>query len=502
MKSGRSVGKNTLIARLVAGIVAVGMAAGGAGSVSGQDYPSKPIRIFASTPGGGTDLAARVLARGVAPGFSQPVIVENRAAFISIETVAKAPPDGHTLLVIGVPLWLAPFLQDNVPWDPVKDFQPITTLTRQPTFLVVHPSLPAKSVKELIALAKAGRGALNYGSGGTGTSSHLSAELFKSMAGVNITRVNYKGVTQAVNDLLGGQLQLMFATPSSVAAHVKSGRLKALAVSSAQPSALDPGLPPVARTLPGYELIEILGLLAPAKTPAAIVGRWNQAVVRFLDNAELKEKFFSTRIGARDELAGTVCRRDKIRHHQARQDHQGSPPPRRLRKSADAQRRRGSSRGVPERRHAVPCWSSRGTGNAGHHRDHAEAWNALYPGKARDGGGAARFDLGRDHRFSRSVPVDARPGSSEHGEWSRTRVAGPLPADRDHGSICGARLFTGSHMRLDQPGALCVRSRNGARRSMPETVRQQVRRAIRTATAQPPARSTSICLQRENAGGG
>ena len=193
------------IARFIVGMLSAGMAAGGAGLASGQDYPNKPIRIFASTAGGGTDLAARVLTRGLAPDLAQPLVVENRPALISIETVSKAPPDGYTLLVIGVPLWLAPFMQDNVPWDPVRDFQPVTTLTRQPTFLVVHSSLPVKSVKELIDLAKARPSELNYGSGGTGTSSHLSAELFKSMAGVNVTRINYKGAAQAVNDLLGGR---------------------------------------------------------------------------------------------------------------------------------------------------------------------------------------------------------------------------------------------------------------------------------------------------------
>jgi tripartite-type tricarboxylate transporter receptor subunit TctC len=276
---------------IVVGTAVAGIAAGPAAA---QDYPSKPIRVFASTAGGGTDLAARVIARGVASGFSQPVVVENRAAVISIETVAKAPPDGYTLIVMGVPLWLAPFMQDNVPWDPVRDFQPITTITRQPTFLVAHTSLPVKSVKELIALAKSKPGQLNYGSGGTGTSSHLSAELFQSMAGIKITRVNYKGVSQALNDLLGGQLQLMFATPGSVAPHITSGRLRALAVTSAQPSALDPALPPIARTLPGYEFVELLGFFAPAKTPAAIVQRWNQATVKVLESAELKEKFFNT----------------------------------------------------------------------------------------------------------------------------------------------------------------------------------------------------------------
>lgn len=275
-----------------------------------QDYPSRTVRIYASSAGGGTDFAARVLAQGVAPTFGQAVVVENRAAFSSIETVAKAAPDGYSLLVMGVPVWLTPFLQDNVPWDPVRDFQPVTTLTRQPTFLVVHSSLPVKSVKELIALAKARPGELNYGSGGTGTSSHLSAELFKAMAGVNITRVNYKGAAQAVTDLLGGQVQLMFGNPGSAGTHVKSGRLKAIAVSSAQPSVLDSSLPPVARTLPGFELVEYLGLLAPAKTPTAIVTRWNQAATRLLANPELREKFVASGsevvTGSPEEFAAAI----------------------------------------------------------------------------------------------------------------------------------------------------------------------------------------------------
>ena len=226
--------------------------------------------------------------------MGQPVIVENRAAFNSIDAVSKAAPDGYTLLVMGIPVWLTPFLQDNVPWDPVRDFQPVTTLTRQVTILIVHPSVPANTIKELIDLAKAKPGQLNYGSGGTGTSSHLSAELFKSMAGVDITRINYKGAADAVTALLGGQIQVMFGNPSSAAVHAKSGRVRALAVSSMQPSGLYPGLPPVAATLPGYELVEILGLLAPAKTPMAIVNRWNGATGRLLNSPELKEKFLSS----------------------------------------------------------------------------------------------------------------------------------------------------------------------------------------------------------------
>jgi tripartite-type tricarboxylate transporter receptor subunit TctC len=274
----------------------------GAFAASGQDYPTKPVRLFASTAGGGTDIAARVLAQGMAPALGQPVIVENRPAFNSIDTVAKATPDGYSLLVMGIPAWLTPFLQDNVPWDPVKDFQPVTTLTRQVTILVTHPSLPVKSVKELIAVAKAHPGQLNYSSGGNGTSSHLSGELFNSMAHVSITRINYKGAADATVDLLRGQVQLMFANPGAAAIQVKSGKLRALAVSSAQASPLYLGLPPIAASVPGYDLVEFLGLLAPAKMPAAILNRWNQGANKLLNTPELKDKFLN---GGSEIMTGT-----------------------------------------------------------------------------------------------------------------------------------------------------------------------------------------------------
>lgn len=279
--------------RNAARMLALGALLLGAAATWAQDYPTKPIRLFASAAGGGTDFAARVLAQGLTAGMGQPLVVENRAVYNAIETVAKAAPDGYSLLVMGIPVWLTPFLQDNVAWDPVRDFQPVTTLTRQVTILLVHPALPVKSARELIALAKARPGELNYGSGGTGTSSHLAAELFKSMAGVGLTRINYKGAALAVNDLLGGQLQVMFGNPGSAAVHAKSGRLRALAVSSAQPSALYPGLPPLASVVPGYELVEILGLLAPSRTTAAIVNRWNQGAARLLNNSDLREKFLN-----------------------------------------------------------------------------------------------------------------------------------------------------------------------------------------------------------------
>jgi tripartite-type tricarboxylate transporter receptor subunit TctC len=204
--------------------------------------------------------------------------------------VSKAPPDGHTLLAYGAPLWIAPLLQ-NAPYDPIADFASITLVSAAPNLLVVHPQLAASSVKELISLAKAKPGELNYSSSSTGASPHLAAELFKSMAGVNIVRVPYKTTATEIADLIGGQVQLAFGTVQSVMPHVKSGRLRSLAVTSAQPTVLFPGLPTVAMTLPGYESVSMLGVFAPVKTPAAIVNRLNQEIVRVLGQTEIRDKF-------------------------------------------------------------------------------------------------------------------------------------------------------------------------------------------------------------------
>ena len=182
----------------------------------------------------------------------------------------------------------------KTPYDPVRDFSPVSILGRYPNVLVVHPSVAASSVKELIALAKAKPGALNYASGPVGASNHLAAELFKSMAGVNIVRVVYKGGGPALNDVIAGQVQLLFASTGSVVSLLKSGRLRALAVTSAQPSELVPGLPTVAASgLPGYESVSIGLLLAPPKTPAAIIRRINQALVYALNSADIKDRFSS-----------------------------------------------------------------------------------------------------------------------------------------------------------------------------------------------------------------
>ena len=263
------------------------------GIAAGQSYPSRAIRIIASEPGGGNDFAARVIAQGISAPLGQQVIVDNRpAGVVAIEPAAKAQPDGYTLLLYSNGLWTLPFIQ-NVPYDVIRDFAPITLAVRAPNILAVHPSLPVKTVKDLIALARARPGELNYASGSTGSSPHLSAELFNSMAGVRIVRINYKGSGPAVSALVGGQVQLMFATAGAAEPHLRSGRLRGLAVTSAEPSALAPGLPSVAASgLSGYESDTPYGVYAPAKTPEVVINRLNQEIVKFLARPDVKEKFF------------------------------------------------------------------------------------------------------------------------------------------------------------------------------------------------------------------
>jgi tripartite-type tricarboxylate transporter receptor subunit TctC len=208
-------------------------------------------------------------------------------------------------------MWLGPFLR-KVGYDPVKDFAPISLAVRAPNILVVHPSLPVKSVKDLIALARSKPGALNYSAGSPGGATHLAAEMFKSMAGVNIQYVSYKSSTLETSDLLGGYVQLTFGAAGSVSPHIKSGKLKGLAVTSADPSSLFPGLPTIAAAagLPGYEVGIIYGLWAPAKTPTAIVNRLNQETVRVLNMPATKQRFLVTGVetvaNSPDEFAAVI----------------------------------------------------------------------------------------------------------------------------------------------------------------------------------------------------
>ena len=277
-----------------------------------QDYPTKPIRIVCSEPGGGTDIVARLIAQELTPGFNQRVVVDNRGGsnVIPAELVAKSPPDGYTLLLLSNTLWLLPLLE-KVSFDPVRDFSPITLAVRSPNILVVHPSLPVKSVKELIALARHRPGELNYASGITGASTHLAAELFKSMAAVNIVRVPYRGTAPALVDLIGGQVQLMFSTAASVVPHIKSARLRALAVTTLQPSRFFPDLPTVAASgVPGYQSGTNYALFAPSGTATTITARLNQEIARALNKQDVAEKLFKAGVevvaSSPEQLAATI----------------------------------------------------------------------------------------------------------------------------------------------------------------------------------------------------
>ena len=264
-------------------------------TVYSQDYPNKPIRFVTVAPGGGGDFAARVIAQALAGTMGQPVIVENRSGSgMSAEVVGKAPPDGYTVLITGSTFWWTPLLRKS-PWgDPLKDFSAVTLAASAPILVVVHPSVPVKSVKELIDLAKAKPGELNYGEAGIGSASHLGAELFKSMSKTDIVHVPYKASGPTIIALVGGQVQVSFATPASVESQVKSGKVRALAVTSLQPTALFPGLPTVATTLPGYEIASVQALFTPAKTPATVIRKLNQEIVRVLNRPEIKQKFFDS----------------------------------------------------------------------------------------------------------------------------------------------------------------------------------------------------------------
>ena len=261
-----------------------------------QGFPSRPLKIVATfEPGGASDILARLLAPRLAESLGQPVLVENRPGAggnTGTDYVAKSAPDGHTLVMgyIGTHA-VNPTLYPRIPFDAVRDFAPVAFVASIPSALVVHPSVPARSVPELVALAKSRPGALNYGSGGSGTAPHLGAELFKLMAGVDLVHVPYKGSGPAVTDLLSGQLSLMFNTMIQTIPHVQSGKLRALAVTSARRSAALPELPTVAEAgLPGYEMVGWFGVLAPAGTPKEAVARLNGDLLKALALPDVKER--------------------------------------------------------------------------------------------------------------------------------------------------------------------------------------------------------------------
>jgi len=262
-----------------------------AGNAIAQEFPNKPIRIVTGGAGGGNDVLARLIGQGLPASWGQQVVVDNRpSGVIPGEITAKAAPDGYTLVLSGASFWVSPLFLERPPYDPVRDFTPVMMPVSTPNILVVSPQLPVKNVKELIALAKARPGELNYGTPGAGSSPHLGAELFRTMAGVNIVRVNYKSAGASIGEVMAGQIQMTFGNAASVSQQAKSGRLKALAVTSAQPTPLFPDLPTVAATgLPGYEMVSYFGIFGPPKVPAPIVDKLNREILRVISRVEVKD---------------------------------------------------------------------------------------------------------------------------------------------------------------------------------------------------------------------
>ena len=269
----------------------------GAGALA-QGFPAKPVHIVVPfPPGGGTDVVARTVAPAMSETLGQPVVVENRAGAggnIGTDAVAKAPPDGHTLLVASAATAINNTLAKNISWQATKDFAPVVLLVINQSLLVAHPSVAASSVKELIALAKAKPGQVTYGSYGNGSSAHLIGELFKMSAGVDLLHVPYKGAAPAVNDLLGGQVNLVFADVAAVLPHVKSGKLKPLGIGSSRRFDGLPEVPTISEAgVPGFEAGGFLGLVAPAGTPAAAVSALNTAALKSLQTPKVRESLVS-----------------------------------------------------------------------------------------------------------------------------------------------------------------------------------------------------------------
>ena len=281
------------VARVVLALMLVACAVAAAAA---DAYPTRAIKLIVpSAAGGWTDTIARLVGNGLAAGLGVPVVIENKPGAggnIASDLVAKSAPDGYTLLVPFGGYAVNAYLYEKLPFDPVKDLVPVAQLCTVTGILVVNPSLPAKSVGELIALARSKPGVLNFASAGSGTEVHLAGELFRSMAGVDIVHVPYKGSAPALADLLGGQVQLMFANMPGTLQHVETGRLRVLAVNSATRSPLLPDVPTVAEPgVPGYEASTWFGVMAPAGTPREIVARLNAEIGKVLGTPEM-QKFF------------------------------------------------------------------------------------------------------------------------------------------------------------------------------------------------------------------
>ncbi|HSQ04718.1 MAG TPA: tripartite tricarboxylate transporter substrate binding protein [Burkholderiales bacterium] len=261
-----------------------------------DEYPTQNIRLISPfTPGGGNDIVARTTAAEMSKNMSHALIVDNRPganSIVGMDLAAKAPPNGYTLIMASSAMAVNATLYSRLPFDTVKDFAPVSLAGSTPFVVAVHPSLPVRNVRELIAFAKRKPGELLYPSSGTGNSTHLAGELFSAMAGVKLVHVPYKGTAPGLTDLIAGRLSLVFNAPVSVLPHIAAGRLRAIAVTSSSRSSVLPELPTVAESgLPGYEANTWHGVLAPAQTPMSIIGRLNSEIIKALRSAQVKERF-------------------------------------------------------------------------------------------------------------------------------------------------------------------------------------------------------------------
>ncbi len=282
-----------------------------------QDYPAKPIRLIVPfAPGGGTDIVARVLAQKLNGAFRQPIVVDNRAGgggTIGAETAVRATPDGYTVILMSGSYTTNAAMFD-LPYDPVKDIVPMGLIGDSAFFVTLHPSVPVKSIKELIAYSMAKPGAINYGSSGKGGIAHLSGELFDLLAGTRMTHIAYKGTGPALNDLLGGQIQMIYGSAPSTIPLVRSNRLRAIGVTTTKRSAALPDIPTVAEAgVPGYEVVLWYGVLGPKGLPTAIVERWNSEIRKATKLPDLKERLISEGFDIADSppaVFQAVVRRD------------------------------------------------------------------------------------------------------------------------------------------------------------------------------------------------
>lgn len=264
-----------------------------------QQWPDKPVRVILSVPAGATpDFTARLIFPGLSQQLGVSLVADNRAGgggVIGAEIASRAAPDGYTLFISSPgALTILPHLRKGLPYDTLRDFQPVSLISVGPFVLMAHPSVPAKNIQELIALAKAQPGKLNYASAGNGVANHLAGELFKQMAGVDIVHVPYKGAPQAVSDVLAGHMQLMFNSIAPIVPHIKSGKIRVLGVASAQRSPQMPELPTIAESgVPGFEAVNWFGMFAPAKTPRTIVNRVNAAVAGTIKSPDMQARFIA-----------------------------------------------------------------------------------------------------------------------------------------------------------------------------------------------------------------